>query len=167
MAALNETQKRYVVQQLACFRTPSEVVEAVKAEFGVEVSRQQVQGYDPTSVQGARLSRHWREVFDATREAYIETVAEVPVAHQRYRLDLLQRGVEAAVRSKNWVLVADLAERAAKEVGGAYTNRRELSGPGGGPIGTIDYSKLSDEQLERLTKGEDPATVLRSGPGGG
>lgn len=34
----------------------------------------------------------------------------------------------------NLVLVGEMCERAAKEVGGAYTNRREMSGPAGGPI---------------------------------
>lgn len=48
MAALNGEVKAFIVQALACFDTPSQVAEQVKKEFGLEVSRQQVESHDPT-----------------------------------------------------------------------------------------------------------------------
>ena len=43
MAALKSEVKSFIVQALACFDTPSQVAEAVKNEFGVVLSRQQVE----------------------------------------------------------------------------------------------------------------------------
>ncbi|MEX5591058.1 DUF2280 domain-containing protein, partial [Pseudomonas urmiensis] len=48
MAALTPEIKIFIVQALACFDSPSQVAEAVKANFGVTVSRQQVEIHDPT-----------------------------------------------------------------------------------------------------------------------
>jgi hypothetical protein len=42
--------------------------------------------------------------------------------------------VNVADRNGNVAMVAQLLEQAAKEVGGIFTNRRELTGKGGGPI---------------------------------
>ena len=55
----------------------------------------------------------------------------------------------------NRPLAIEIIERAAKEMGDAYTNRREISGPGGGPIEmkapvAPDLSSLSREQLDQL-----------------
>jgi hypothetical protein len=47
MAALKDEVKRFIVQSLACFDTPSQVAQAVKDTFGLEVSRQQCEFYDP------------------------------------------------------------------------------------------------------------------------
>ncbi|WP_122869605.1 DUF2280 domain-containing protein, partial [Pseudomonas viridiflava] len=40
MAALKHEVKSFIVQALACFDTPSQVVEQVKQEFSIEISRQ-------------------------------------------------------------------------------------------------------------------------------
>lgn len=42
MAALSKEVKAFIVQSLACFEPPAKVVELVKQEFGVVVSRRQV-----------------------------------------------------------------------------------------------------------------------------
>ncbi|MEN1613625.1 DUF2280 domain-containing protein, partial [Pseudomonas aeruginosa] len=47
MATLNSDVKAFIVQALACFDTPSQVAESVKKEFGIEVSRQQIESHDP------------------------------------------------------------------------------------------------------------------------
>jgi hypothetical protein len=51
-----------------------------------------------------------------------------------YRLLAYQRCMERAEEMGNLVLVGEMCERAAKEVGGVYTNKREMSGPSGSPI---------------------------------
>jgi hypothetical protein len=58
----------------------------------------------------------------------------VPIANKIYRLLAYQRCAERAEEMGNLVLVGEMCERAAKEVGGVYTNRREISGPSGGPM---------------------------------
>ncbi|KAA2237685.1 DUF2280 domain-containing protein [Salinarimonas soli] len=134
MATLTDEVKAFIVQGLACFDQPSVVVEAVKAEFGQVVTRQQVEGYDPGKRAGAKLSEKWRAIFAETRKAFLEDTAAIPVANKAVRLRILQRLVERAEARGNAPLVAELLEQIAKECGDAFTNRRELTGKGGGPI---------------------------------
>ena len=134
MARLKEIQKRYIVQRLACWDTPSEVAEAVKLEFGIDLHRAHVQAYDPTSVHGAKLGKPLRELFHETRQEFKRSTESIPVAQRSYRLAELQKMADKAKRMGNLVLAADIMERAAKETGDYWTNKRELSGPGGGPV---------------------------------
>lgn len=155
MAKLDDHVKLYIVQALACFDTPQQVADAVKEEFGIVVTRMQVQGYDPTKTRGRDLSAKLRAVFEATRKRFLDEVEQVPIASQTYRLRNLQRLHEQAVQRKNLQLAAALLEQAAKEVGGAFTNRREHSGPNGAPIPvkTEHVQAMSDADLERIAAG--------------
>ena len=123
MADLTEEQKFELVSMLACFREPAAIISHFQSEFGLTIEHKQVGRYDPTRAYFAAGSK-WREVFEARRATYLNEVSAVPVAHQAYRLNLLQEGVDAAKRMGNWKLVAELAEQAAKEVGGILTNQR-------------------------------------------
>ncbi len=137
MAKLNEAAQRFIVQALACYDTPSQVADAVKEEFGIEITRQQAASYDPTKAMGKTLARKWRDLFHDTRSRFRKEVAEIPIADQAFRLRQLHRMANEAIKRKNIVLAASLMEQAAKEMGGMFTNKRELSGPGGGPIPTM------------------------------
>jgi hypothetical protein len=133
MATLTEEQKQFIVQRLACFRTPSQVVADVKEEFGVDLPREQVRQYNPKQVS---VAAKWEAIFEATREAFIASAADEGVAHQAYRIRELGELYRAAVKAKNRKEAAAHLRQVAEEVGGAYTNARQLSGPGGGPIPT-------------------------------
>jgi hypothetical protein len=41
-----------------------------------------------------------------------------------------------------------------------YVERQEVTGKDGGPVQSLDLSKLTNSQLERLARGEDVSTVL-------
>ncbi len=142
MAALSSEVKTYIVQQLACFDTPSQVVEAVRSEFGVTVSRQVVEGHDPTKRAGQKLAQRWTDLFKATRERFRQETADIPIANKAVRLRALNRMANRAEGMKNMALAAQLIEQAAKETGGAYTNRQQFehSGPNGGPIQSADMT---------------------------
>ncbi|KAK52530.1 DUF2280 domain-containing protein [Bordetella bronchiseptica] len=134
MAKLNEATQRFIVQALACYDTPTQVAEAVKEEFGIEINRQQAASYDPTKVTSKALAKKWRDLFAATRKAFLEQVSEIPIANQAYRLRQLDRIAVEAMRRKNVVLAAQIIEQAAKETGGMFTNKREMTGAGGAPL---------------------------------
>lgn len=141
MAALTESVKLAIVQALACFDTPSQVSKAVKQEFGIEVPRMQVAQYDPTKQAGRNLSKKLQAVFEATRASFLSDVSTIPIAQQAFRLRVLHRSMSKAEESGNISLVAQLLEQAAKESGGAFTNRRELTGKGGRPLVTANVSR--------------------------
>ncbi|HGY1204165.1 TPA: DUF2280 domain-containing protein [Citrobacter braakii] len=126
MAALKGEVKAFIVQSLACFDTPSQVVEAVKKEFGIMIPRQQVESHDPTKANGKGLAKKWVEMFNETRERFQTEIAEIPIANKAYRLRVLQRMSVTAENMKNIGMTAQLLEQAAKEVGDVYTNKQKV-----------------------------------------
>lgn len=128
MAKISEDVKRFIVQQLACYDTPLQVVEAVKEEFGLQLSRQQCEGYDPTKYAGRALSKKWRAVFEATRTKFKDEVSDIPIAQRAFRLRALQRIATKAEGMRNLPLTLQVLEQAAKEVGDTYVNRQKTDG---------------------------------------
>ncbi|MCJ2127362.1 DUF2280 domain-containing protein [Methylobacterium sp. E-045] len=136
MSTLSDEVKTFIVQQLACFDSPSDVAKAVKEEFGLDVSRQAVEGYDPTKRAGRSLSEVYRAVFDETRAEFLTDTARIGISHKAVRLRTLARLAEKAERQGNMVFVASLLEQVAKECGDAFTNKRqnEVSGKDGASL---------------------------------
>jgi hypothetical protein len=135
MATLSNKHKTFIVIRLACYDSPTEVVEAFKEEFGVETDRVQVSYYNPLSAFGKeKLAQKWKDLFNETRERFKEEIQGIPIANQAYRLKKLQKNMEQLERMKNYKGANDTIEQAAKEVGGAYTNKLEHTGKDGGPI---------------------------------
>ena len=132
MAKLSEAEKRFIVQALACYDTPTQVVEAVKEEFGTVMDRGHVGCYDPTKVAGKQLAKKWRDLFDATRTAFKLDVGQIPIAQRAYRLRALQRIANKAEGMKNMPLALQVLEQAAKECGDMYVNRKPEAGDGQG-----------------------------------
>lgn len=133
---LKDEVKTFIVQSLACFDTPSVVVDAVRKEFGATITRQSVEGYDPTKKAGSKLAEKWRMLFEETRKTFLEDTASIAISHRAVRLRALQRMAEKAETQGNMVLASSLLKQAAEEVGNAYTNKREVTGKDGGPIRT-------------------------------
>ncbi|EPY9078101.1 DUF2280 domain-containing protein, partial [Acinetobacter baumannii] len=131
MAALKEPVKIFIVQSLACRDTPQEVVENVKQEFDVEISRSQCQAYDPTKYSGRNLSQKYVELFEKTREEFDKGLIDIPIASKYYRLKQYQKQLE---RTRNVKTALKILEQAAKDIGGQFTNRQEITGKDGGPV---------------------------------
>lgn len=123
---LSDEIRSFIVQGLACYDTPSVVAEAVKQEFGVAVTRQAVESYDPTKYAGRSLANRWRTQFEETRAALKKATVDIPVAHRAYRLRALQRMFEKAEAMRNLPLAASLLKQAAEEIGDVYTNRQRI-----------------------------------------
>jgi len=134
MAALKNEVKGFIVQALACFDTPSQVVEQVKQEFGVEISRQLCESHDPTKRAGVNLAVKWVTLFHDTRKRFREETAEIPIANRAYRLRALGRMAEKAENMKNMALTAQLLEQAAKEGGDIYVHRARKEEAGDEPV---------------------------------
>ncbi|MEB2379962.1 DUF2280 domain-containing protein [Enterobacter sp. R-1.6.2] len=126
MATLKGEVKAFIVQSLACFDTPSQVVELVKKEFGLSITRQQVESHDPTKANGRGLAQKWVELFHETRKRFQTELSDIPIANKAYRLRALDRMMSRAEGMKNMALAASLMEQAAKEVGDAYSNKQKV-----------------------------------------
>jgi hypothetical protein len=147
-AKLSDEVKTYIVQALACFDAPSIVAAAVKKEFGIEVSRQLVESHDPNKKAASGLAPKWRVLFEETRKAFLEDTASIGISHRAVRLRALQRMADKAEGQGNMVLASSLLKQAAEEVGGSYTNRRELTGKDGKdlpvPVSPVTIFQLPD-----------------------
>ncbi|MDY2481657.1 DUF2280 domain-containing protein [Klebsiella pneumoniae] len=161
MAALKPEVRAFIVQELACFDTPSQIVESVQKEFKVQVTRQQVASHDPTKVAGKGLAQKWVDLFNRTRDRFLNEISDIPIANKAYRLRVLQRMSTTAEGMKNLGMTAQLLEQAAKEVGDAYSNKQkvELTGKDGGPLNQVTYTAEdyanAQQKLEGRLEGLD------------
>ena len=120
------------MQRLAVFETPSEVSVAIRETHGVEVPRDHVNNYDASrAFARGRMAKALVALFDETRARFRRETEDIAIANKAYRLRRLDQLARA---TPSPTLEAQLMEQAAKECGDAYTNRRELTGKGGGPI---------------------------------
>lgn len=144
---LTDEARAFVVQSLAMFDPPSVVAAAVKKDFGLTITPQGCEAYNPTKRAGAKLSDKWKALFTETRRAFLEDTAEIGISHRTVRLRALQRMVERAEGQGNVAMAAQLLKQAAEEMGNAYTNRRELTGKDGKDLpaaGTVTIFSLPD-----------------------
>ncbi|WP_368559682.1 DUF2280 domain-containing protein [Acinetobacter indicus] len=149
MAALKEPVKIFIVQALACRDTPQEVVDLVKQEYGIQISRSQCQAYDPTKYSGRNLSKKFVDLFNKTRTDFDAGLIDIPIANKHYRLKQYQKQLER--NSKNVVMSLKILEQAAKDVGGQFTNRQEITGKDGEALQTT-VVHATQEQVEAAVK---------------
>lgn len=97
---------RVEVEEFACFDTSSQVVETVKNEFGIVLSRQQVETHAPIKTSGKGLAAKWQILFNDIRKRFFEEMAEIPIANRAYRLRVLGRMADKAENMKNMALTA-------------------------------------------------------------
>lgn len=149
MAALKPDVKAFIVQALACFDTPSQVVESVHKEFGIAITRQQVESHDPMKASGKGLAQKWVDLFHDTRKRFQTELSDIPIANKAYRLRALDRMMTKAENMRNMALAASLMEQAAKECGDAYTNKQKLEHSGGLAVSSVAsvMDEIGDDDL--------------------
>jgi len=147
---LTSVHRTFIVQQVACYATPQETADAVYTEFGLKITPQNVEKYDHTKQAGARCAKKWAELYERTRKNFLEHIDKfVPEANKAVRVRQLANASRAFKGNKNFVAMADMLERIAKEVGDVHTNRREVTGRGGGPIKYQDIDMMTEEEVDR------------------
>lgn len=147
MARLNKRVKLYIVRSLATFESPTETAKGVQEEFGIQVTKQQCEAYDPTKKTGQDLSEELKKEFFKIRKDINKNLEAIPIANVYYRLSRLQKFIDHDRFKENPVIVPSLLEQAAKEMGGLYTNRKEITGAGGEPL-----MGISDTELDKRIK---------------
>jgi len=104
-------QKRFLVQRLACFDTPTVAAKAFKEEYGVELKRNRVSYYDPTTKMGAALAEDFKKLFFETRKQFLEDLESIPIANKAVRLRRLDRMAASRTRDTS----SDLSHEAFRE----------------------------------------------------
>lgn len=129
---LTEEHKAMIVTSYACYMTPMQIVRAFRERFDIaddpnKSLYKQIRDWGPHGKTGCRAGK-WRELFDTTRQRFLAEMGEIPIANQATRLRYLNEIVEAALEKNNPRIALEAMEQAAKEMGNAFTNRRELAG---------------------------------------
>lgn len=164
MAELPEEAKLHIVQALARFSSPAEVVAMVRDDFGIETSVQQVRTYNPEHPK-FEVGEKWRPIFETVRKAYLEDVSSIPIASRAFRLNALQKNYDRAMRSGNTVLANATLEQAAKEMGGMLTNARHLNVQQAGASFrdlTNEERRAAVAELIRSALSQDSSKTVRS-----
>ncbi len=151
---LKDYHRAFLVREFACFATPMEAADALRQEYGIEIAPQSAQHYDATSGAGARAAKKWQELFGHTRNAFLDHVEKtVPHAYKAVRVRKLAKAADTFEDRGNYMAMADMLERIAKEMGNVHTNRREFTGKDRGPIKYQDVDNMTDEQIEDELRG--------------
>jgi hypothetical protein len=131
MARLKKAEKVFIVRSLAQFMTPTEVVVAIKENFKIDVSPQQVESYDPTKTAGADLSQELVDLFHEARKKYIDQpIYNIIGANDIIQLQILS---DLLVSKKgNVVMSIKLIDQIQKIVKGHYERKLEITGKDGG-----------------------------------
>lgn len=151
-AKLRKEHQIFVVVQLATYERPTDVQEALKRDFGVEVSLPAILNYD---ISNPDLAVKWRELFTQTRQNFIDDTSLVPIAVRSWRLKQLQKMFDAELAQptimQNKKGMRATLEMAAKESGEAFTNKfkHEHTGKDGKPLGprTITINVVESDSI--------------------
>ena len=165
---LKDQHKAFLIQRLAVFDSPKQAAEALKAEYRVEISPQGVEAYDPGKHAGRRLSERWRVHFETIRERFLDRLDEIPESHKAVRVQELARASRIFKRRGNYLAMANMLERIAKEMGNVHTNRHEFTGKDGGAIEYKEISDMTPDQIDaelRELTGKEPAKVHQAPEG--
>lgn len=153
MAVLKKEVKLFIVRSLAVFNTPTETAELVHQDYGVVVTKQQCEKYDPTKRSGENLSPELKAEFEATREAFLEKPKNIPIANLSVRLQRMENQYQK--HGKNRVAALSILKQAAEDVGGKYTNKQEITGAGGGPLQTTTVQATQAQVDEAVRKAQE------------
>ena len=153
MAVLKKEVKLFIVRSLAVFNTPTETAELVHQDYGVVVTKQQCEKYDPTKRSGENLSPELKAEFEATREEFLEKPKNIPIANLSVRLQRMENQYQK--HGKNRVAALSILKQAAEDVGGKYTNKQEITGAGGGPLQTTSVQATQAQVDEAVRKAQE------------
>ena len=148
-AKLSDEQRIRGIQHLACFKTSTETLHLLKQEWpSIDVTVQAIDALSPLTYAGRNLAKRWRVIFDETRKVFLADITRIGIANPAVRLEMLAGVATRAAAKKNDVLLMSALEQAAKESGGAYTNRLQLTGKDGAPIAQTVEHQVTAESVK-------------------
>ena len=153
MAALKKEIKLFIVRSLARFNTPTETVELVNQDYGVQVTKQQCEKYDPTKRAGENLSDELKKEFEISRKEFLEAPQNIPIANLTVRLQRLENQYQK--HGKNRVAALSILKQAAEDMGGKYTNKQEITGKDGQPLQTTTVQATQEQVDEAVRKAQE------------
>jgi hypothetical protein len=163
---LSERHKIVLAQCFGQYLTATEAAAVLKERFGIDMTAQGAARYDPDRAEAFDLSEKLREKLTAAKAAarkeFEEGVDAIPEAKLAVRVRDLAVMARHYKAIGNYPAMAAAYAQIAKEMGGAYTNRRELTGKDGKPVQFEDVTQIPTDQLKdeiRVLLGQKPAAA--------
>jgi hypothetical protein len=129
-AKLNDEQKAFVVEQLALYYKARGLAAEVEERYGIKITPQAIEWYDPTKYAGRSCPKKWADLFHETRKRFNEGKADIAAANKfariRWREQLAHEAWDAGERK----IANEILDSIAKEMGEGFSN----SGPDGAPL---------------------------------
>jgi hypothetical protein len=145
---LPEEVKRVIILQCARWERPTAIAKMVKEQFGIDVSPQATEAYNPERRVGRNLSKAHRELFYAEREKFRQSIDAIPIANAAYRLRKLQEYSEQAEDAGELAMAMAALKQAAQDLGGQFTNNVNVSGTI--TKAPVDLSHLDSDERDAL-----------------
>lgn len=125
---IDDETRAEIVRRLACYESATEIHKDLLSR-GIQISLPAIFTYNADRDYAMRrLAGKWRDLFHATREAFLQEVAKVPVSHRAVRLKRLEAVYNKAMEDGDLKEANKALEQAAKEVGNVYTNIQKVQG---------------------------------------
>lgn len=162
MATLTIEQKQFIIVRAAMSERGIDIRKAFKEEYGIDLSRDQVIRYFPGTPSANKISKPLVELFNTTRQQFLDETVKTPVANRAYRLRKLNDMFHSALDRGNLVLAANLLEQAAKESGDAFTNKVKHEGKVKHEVEDVSFAAgekralLADAMTKALDQREKP-----------
>ena len=121
---LTDEQRTYVVMRLATYDKPFEVLQGLKEKFGVTIVFQTVEHYHPERAASRHLAQRWKDLFWATRKAYLTNNADIGAMHKLVRIRWRENMMHEAWNACQFRIANDILDSIAKETGGGCANQR-------------------------------------------
>jgi len=164
---LSQEAKEWVVCQWAAFRTAEQIRADLLEIWGIKISDEGVRYY---SDRNPKRPKHWTELHEKAREAWRNSALEIPIANVTWRLAERKRLYDLTVSkaAPNLVFAIEQLNDAARDSGGLFSNRRDLTTagekiePGGSVyvnpvVAAMDLDAAGEAQLrEVLRKALEP-----------
>ena len=122
---LTDEQKAYVVRRLAEYDKPMAIAHGLKEMFGVTVSHQAVEHYDPERPAGHDLAQKWRDVFWRARSAFIESTADIGSMRKEVRIRVRERMMREEWEAGRCKIANEILDSIAKEAGDAFESKHK------------------------------------------
>lgn len=147
-AKIPDDVRAFIIMGFARYSRTSDIQKAVLEEFGLELDSRTLSNHmlDRPS-RASAMGLRWVKLFDDTRKAFIEQIDAIPITHPAYRLSKLQRYFDILDAKDAIGPATAVLEQAAKESGGAFTNKRTIDG------------KVKVEEAEALDSTEQRAVL--------
>ena len=137
---LSKNQKAYIVVRIACYDSLGAIKKSLKEDFGIEITTQSLERYNPTCAAGRACSEQWATLFYETRRKLVEGRADIGVAHKMVRIRWLDQMVHRKMTDGKTREARALLKQAAEELNQMAEQRHDGSGAA--------YSEFSMAELK-------------------